>query len=640
MAKKPTKPAEKQEQKPAEAMETLKLPPLSRDVPIEAVSVRAEEGVTRLSFPASSETPVERWFGDEILSHDPKAVRLDRAKRGAMPLLFNHDWNDPVGIIDKARIEDSRLMVDAHLFDTARAKDVATMLSGGLRNVSIGYRIHIVEEDKKTGIFTARDWEPFEVSIVTVPADPTVGIGRQLGEELEVRMLVRQPAASAASMEKAMSGKEASAAAGENADKQERVEVIEDTTESPIEREKQRAQAIRSMAESMQINDQRTVQGWIMGGRPLEVVANEMVKLRAERSKQAAIDVAGIGLTDSEARRFSFVRAINAVFTRDWTKAGFEAEVSKATAQRMGKVMNELTFAVPPEVQYLAGDKRVLIAATAAQGGNLVQTDLMSFIDILRVRSVALRAGVTTMGGLVGQVAIPKKTTAGSVGFIAEAGTATASELVLSQLTLSPKTLAGYEEYSKQLLLQSTPDVETLVRQDLADGIAVKIDNAILWGTGANNPTGIRYTSGIGTANPTAGTAVVYADALRFQSTVAAANAGGPDAFTYLATPAVAALLMGKPRFASQGDTPIWQGNMWEGQIAMTRALSSNQIGSACMLAGDFTQAVLAQWAGLEVEVNPYANFQAGIIGVKATMFADVGVRQAGAFAIGTGMTG
>jgi HK97 family phage major capsid protein/HK97 family phage prohead protease len=640
MAKKPTKPAEKQEQKPAEAMETLKLPPLSRDVPIEAVSVRAEEGVTRLSFPASSETPVERWFGDEILSHDPKAVRLDRAKRGAMPLLFNHDWNDPVGIIDKARIEDSRLMVDAHLFDTARAKDVATMLSGGLRNVSIGYRIHIVEEDKKTGIFTARDWEPFEVSIVTVPADPTVGIGRQLGEELEVRMLVRQPAASAASMEKAMSGKEASAAAGENADKQERVEVIEDTTESPIEREKQRAQAIRSMAESMQINDQRTVQGWIMGGKPLEVVANEMVKLRAERSKQAAIDVAGIGLTDSEARRFSFVRAINAVFTRDWTKAGFEAEVSKATAQRMGKVMNELTFAVPPEVQYLAGDKRVLIAATAAQGGNLVQTDLMSFIDILRVRSVALRAGVTTMGGLVGQVAIPKKTTAGSVGFIAEAGTATASELVLSQLTLSPKTLAGYEEYSKQLLLQSTPDVETLVRQDLADGIAVKIDNAILWGTGANNPTGIRYTSGIGTANPTAGTAVVYADALRFQSTVAAANAGGPDAFTYLATPAVAALLMGKPRFASQGDTPIWQGNMWEGQIAMTRALSSNQIGSACMLAGDFTQAVLAQWAGLEVEVNPYANFQAGIIGVKATMFADVGVRQAGAFAIGTGMTG
>ena len=168
--------------------DALKLPPLAREVASEDIQVRVDEKVTRIKFSASSETPIERWFGEEVLSHEGKAVRLDRVKRGAMPLLFNHDPSDPVGIIDAARIEDKRLVVEAHLFDTARANEVAAMLRGGLKNVSIGYRLHVVEEDKKTNTFTARDWEPFEASIVTVPADPTVGIGRSMsGEELEVR---------------------------------------------------------------------------------------------------------------------------------------------------------------------------------------------------------------------------------------------------------------------------------------------------------------------------------------------------------------------------------------------------------------------------------------------------------------------
>ena len=416
----------------------------------------------------------------------------------------------------------------------------------------------------------------------------------------------------------------------------ERIEVIDDSADLAVARERERAKAIMSIAESMQITDRRTVQAWIQGGKPLEILADEMVKVRAERTKAAALEIGGIGLTEDEARRFSFVRAINAVVDNNWTKAGFEGEVSKATAQKMGKMLNQNTFAVPPEVQYL---KRTLIAGTGSQGGYTVGTDTQSFIDILRVRSVALRAGVMTMGGLVGQVAIPKKTTAGGVAWIAEAGTATASEMVLGQITLSPKTLAGYQEFTKQLLMQSTPDIETLVQGDLADGIAVKIDNTVLWGTGANTPLGIRYATGLGTANPTAGTAINYADMLRFQSTVATNNALSPG-FLYLVTPAIAGLLMGKLRAGTTGDTMCWEGNMLEGMLAGMRAISSNQIGSGCTLAGDFTQAILAQWAGLEVEVNPFANFQAGIIGVKATMFADVAVRQPGAFAIGTGMTG
>lgn len=628
---------------------------LLREATFERAAMNESDRTVPLSF--SSEMPVERWFGMEILSHAKGAVNLDRLSSGRANLLVNHQPSDWAGVIESAAIEDKTGRAVVRFSKSDRGTEIMQDVKDGiLGSVSVAYSMDEVKLTKQSkggpDEYTVTRWTPFEVSLVTVPADPTVGVGRgpwpesdEWKEAIEAagRAAYKgsQPADSATTKKELRMSKkpqdDAAADPGAADNRADDIEIIDDN--EAITREQQRAQAIRSMADSMQISDRRTVQGWVMSGKPLEDIANEMVKVRSERSKQAALDVGGIGLSDSEARRFSFVRAVNAVFTRDWSKAGFEAEVSKATAQRMGKMLNEHTFAVPPEVQYLTMHKRTLIAGTAAQGGDLVATDLISFIDILRVRSVALRAGVMTMGGLVGQVAIPRKTTAGSVGFIAEAGTATASELVLGQLTLTPKTLAGYQEFSKQLLMQSTPDVETLVRQDLADGIAVKIDNAVIWGTGANNPTGIRYTSGIGTANPTAGTAVVYADALRFQSTVAAANALA-EGFTYLSTPAVAALLMGKPRFATTGDTPIWEGNMLDGMIAGMRALSSNQVGSGCTLAGDFAQTVLAQWAGLEVEVNPYANFQAGIVGVKATMYADVGVRQAGAYAIGTGMTG
>lgn len=608
--------------------EPLKLPPLERDICLEQLELREDKGVTRLSFSASSEIPIERWFGQEILSHDPKAVRLDRAKQGAMPLLFNHEWGDPIGMVDKARISDNRMMVDAHLYDTARAKEVGQMIAGGLKNISIGYRIHVVEEDTKEGTFTARDWEPYEVSVVTVPADPTVGIGRKAqGEALEVRM-ISNPAASATKGVKMETQPTAAAVPAT-----EGARVI-DNGYDPVKAQQERAAQIRKMAQAMDLNDERSIQHWIMSGKNWNEIGDDMIKAKTARTTAAVTQSTGIGLTEGEAKRFSMVKAINAVIYRDWSKAGFEAAVSKAEQQRAGKVLNEFTFAIPAEVENL---KRVLISGTATQGGNLVQTDLVSFIDILRNRTVCFQAGVMVMGGLVGAIAIPRKTAGGTGAWVAETGTATANEMTIGQLTMSPKRFAGYQEYSKQLMIQSTPSIESLIFSDLAGEIAVKIDAGILRGTGANNPLGIRFNA-IGTANPTAGTAVVYSDMIRFQTTVAGSNAFF-EGFTYVTTPTVAGILMGKARFTNS-DTPVWNGGILNGTVVGQRAWSSVQVTSGEMLAGDFSTVIFGQWAGVEIEVNPYANFQADIVGVKGTVYGDVGVRYPGAFAVGTGMTG
>ena len=598
----------------------------------EIVIEKREAGAARLSFPLSSEAPVERWFGTEILSHDKKAVRLNRADTGAMPLLFNHDWGDPVGMVDGARVANGRLVVDAHLFDTQRAREVGAMLEGGLRNVSVGYQVHTFEEDTKAGRMTAVDWEPLEASIVTIPADVSVGIGRTAEvDALPVRVIraeVSQPAAPAATQEVRMS-EQNNAAAGAVAD----VKLI-DPGFDPAKYEAQRAETIRKFAATNEISDDRQVMHWIRSGKNWDQIADDILKIKEERTKAAP---AVLGLSQQERGRFSIVRAINACINKDWTKAGFEAEVSRAAAQRHGKMLNEHSFIVPLDIL-----QREMIVGTSSSGGFLVGTDIQpaNFIDILRNRSVAFRLGARSLSGLQGSVTIPTQAASGAVGWLGESGTATESNATVGQKTLAPKTVGGYQQYSRQLMLQSSIDVENFITADLAAQIALAMDTAVLAGTSTNStvPLGIRFTSGLGTANPTSGTAVNYADMIRYQSTVAASNALF-DNFAYVCHPAIAAVLMGKSRFTNS-DTPIWGGALLDGEMVGRRAMSSLQITSGTVLAGDFSQVMIGEWGTVEIEVNPYANFQAGIVGVRAMYSADVLVRYGSAFAIGTGITG
>ena len=141
-----------------------------------------------------------------------------------------------------------------------------------------------------------------------------------------------------------------------------------------------------------------------------DAIADDSLKNKEERSKASP---AVLGLTPAETKRFSIVRAINAVINRDWSKAGLEAEVSRATAQRMGRNLNEHSFLMPLDIL-----RREMIVGTASSGGYLVGTDIQpqSFIDLLRNRSVAVRLGMTTLSGLVGSVTIPTQAAAGAVG--------------------------------------------------------------------------------------------------------------------------------------------------------------------------------------------------------------------------------
>ena len=150
--------------------------------------VDSDNRTVELSF--SSETPYGRWFGDEILCHDEECINLDRFNDGLGTVLFNHDRDAVVGHIDKVWIEDNRGKALVR-FDEDEQSDAIfkKVQSGTLQGVSVGYsikRYEVLEDDSTTstnGRFTGpayviTDWEPLEISIVSVPADPTVGVGR------------------------------------------------------------------------------------------------------------------------------------------------------------------------------------------------------------------------------------------------------------------------------------------------------------------------------------------------------------------------------------------------------------------------------------------------------------------------------
>jgi HK97 family phage major capsid protein/HK97 family phage prohead protease len=613
-------------------------------------------GAVQLSFSASSEAPVERWYGTEILSHDPKAVDMVRVAGGAAPLLFNHDPNDPIGMIDAATLRGGRLYVDAHLFATERAAEIAAMVEGGLRNVSIGYQVDQMTEETKSQTYTATRWTPLEVSIVAVPADTTVGIGRSAEPDARpVRVLrvgpaaeptptptpVTEPAARAAAQPKELNlSQTPNAAAGTNAD----------NTTHPGPRltaqdaENQRREAIRALAEANKI-DGRVEQGWIENGSSMVEVAREILDVQVQRQAGAKHTAAALGLTSKDTQRYSLFKAIRAMYygardSRVLQDAAFEIECSREVAKKLGR-SETMNFLVPAEVltRPLGAEAgRTMTTTPGNKGGYMVNVENMGFIDILRNRSVAMNMGARTLPGLVGNVSFARQTGKPSVTWQGGEGTSiTAADQTLGLLSMTPKTAIAITDVSEQLLRQATPSAEAFVMADLAAVIAIDgVDNAVINGTGGSQPLGIKNTTGITTGQDAS--SLTYAKALAFPGAAAAANAilGNPG---FVTNSAGAIVAMQRQRFTST-DTPIWQGNMMDGQLVGFRAMSSEQAASGNLIFGSWDQVVIGEWGVLELSMdNGGTRFNQGLVGIRAMWMVDVLLRYPQAFVVGTNLS-
>lgn len=604
---------------------------LSRSIEIDrAEHVDAENRTVALSF--SSELPVERWFGKEILDHNPKSVRMDRLKGGA-PLLVNHNLDEQVGVVESATIDSDRRGRAVVRFGTGqRAQEIFEDVKAGIRRlVSFGYRIHkMVTESIEADVETLRatDWEPLEISIVSVPADHTVGVGRDADK---VETIIERK-----SMEPTTPTAQAPAAPSPN------IEVIrEQERKSAQQAERERATNIRKMADGVSKiipNAKELAERAIENGDDATAFQRA---LNDNFPKQQQIDAgnnAELGMNNKEKREYSVLRAIRSL-AQSKQLDGLEREASQATAKLIGRETSGLGFFIPSDVMRNApGEelKRALVTNVFTAAGALVGTNLQSgsMIELLRNNMVVIRLGARTLSGLSGNVAIPRQTGGATAYWLPESGTITASDQAVGQVSLTPHRLGAATAFTTQMLAQSSVDVEAFVRNDLMAVLALAKDKAAIVGTGsAGEPLGVCRFSDLATSVTLANAGTLtYAEAVRFQTNIDTNNAL-MGTLGYLTTKAIKGVAKVTEMFSSTGQ-PVWQGDT----IDSYQAVASNQLTGvdATVVFGNWADLIIGEWAGQEVIVDPYSLSLQNQVRVVVHQFTDNNIRHTKSFSQST----
>lgn len=264
-----------------------------------------DDRTVELSF--SSEEPYERWFGTEILCHDDGCINLDRFNNGLGTVLFNHDRDAVVGHIENVWIEDNRGKAIVKFDEDDESEKIyQKVLKGTLQGVSVGYSIsryeELIDSDSKSsnGRFTGpgyviTDWEPLEISIVSVPADPSVGVGRSVDDNEEEPMKGDAKAkGTEQNVPQVVPEVPESGVKGFNADDAKRL----------IAAERERVSTITSLCRDFEVDG---VDEFIKSGKSVAEVREVVMDALRERNKPVSIKV---GEADSDKFRMAMQDAL------------------------------------------------------------------------------------------------------------------------------------------------------------------------------------------------------------------------------------------------------------------------------------------------------------------------------------------
>lgn len=577
------------------------------------------EGDRTIELSFSSEESYERydWIKGEkymeVLDHSPENCDLSRLNN-AHPLLLNHDTNNQIGVVEKAFIGPDRKGRAIVRFSKSQlGEEIWNDVKDGIRRlVSVGYRRvkEVARTVEKGSLDVVRfAWLPFEISIVPVPADASVGVGRSAEKKEAVKEKITMPDPVTAPDYKA-EAKEILASAKLLRGKVPNIQDIAD----------------KAISEGQTVEQfRKAVQDALPELKPID--------------KPMLSDV-----PERDWKNYSITRAINAQVSGKGL-SGFEREISDEIAKRTNH--DAQGFWLPSEVF-----GRNFETGTVSIGGALVQTTNAGdqFIALLRNRARVAMLGARTIT-LNGPTTIPKQTTAGSANWAAETVASTLSTGTFGQLTLTPKTVTAFQQYSKVLLETSNPSIDMLVRDDIANILAIAIDKAALHGTGTAQPTGIAGTTGINTVAYSANglainNATLYPFLVSLEGEVAADNADIGN-LAYLVRPGHRSAAKTTVKWASTA-SPVWEeGNMLNGYRAeVTNQIATNlTTGTATTICsaiffGDWSQVLIAQFAGgaTDIVVDPYVLAANRVVRILAHKMIDIGVRTPESFCVGGGL--
>lgn len=624
----------------------IKIPKsLSRGMPFEVL----EAGKNYLDFSFSSEYPVERDFGLEILSHREGCADFSRINSGSCPWLFNHDRDKYLGIIKRAWMDKKKGACRAEWSSASEVEGTwaysvrQDIERGILPNTSFLYQV--LDVSPNGGEFLITKWRVMEISTVTIPADVTVGVGRSQKHGGAIRVPLSKSKMNITDLqERRMS------------------ENFEEEKLDAVEQERLRIRSITALCRKHKLEalGEQLIEDGSTVDEARAAVLDKLERHQPDPTPLAQ-PIGALGLSTKERQRYSLLRAVDAFLNKDWKRAGLELECSREIASKTGREptgfffpMNDLVVA-PESVSRASramGRRDPYQAGYNPAAGFTIETqlDAANFIEVLRNKALLFQMGVKMLNNIQGNLDIPRRTGTSTAYWVSEGQGPTESRGVFDTIQFRPKTLGALSSLTRLMMQQSSLDIEMLVRDDLAKVIALEIDRAIIDGSGVGEePRGILNTPGIGSeVMGTDGAAFTNIDPLiDLETDVAIQNADFGNLY-YLTNPKVVGRLK---KLKSTTGEYLWNG--YESALAAgvpgeingypvgrTNQVPSNKSkGSGTNLSsvifGNFSDIYVANWGVLDILPNLYGvGYTAGNIEIRALQTMDVQLGRAQSFSV------
>lgn len=596
-----------------------------------------------LDISVSSTAKARQIFGDEILEHDAGNVNLEFFNSGDAPLLLDHDPTKHIGVVERAYLENKRLRAVVRFGKSPLAREIMDDVKDAVRrNISVGYSIEEIRFDEDLDAFRVVSWTPHEVSIVSIPADPSVGTNRQKAEPSARKEHIMSE------IEEKQEQKPTPVPAGSGSiDAVQWEERLKDERKKSEDALAARNSEVAEMTELGQIHNQQDLaRKAIKENWSQSKFTGELLKVIETGKPIRNVD---IGMTTEETKRFSFARLFRAhgrdASRQSRAEAQFEFDAISAALEADHKENRAKGLRIPAEVMrdfipHGSNAYRTLERSARLQGRTLLagtDTQLVpeehrgiSFIDALRNISSVMTAGPTILEGLQGNIDIPAKSAVSAPTWVsAEHGDATESEPSFRDVELAPKDLAVYLDISRRMRQQSSPDIENLSRMDMVTGIGLGLDLAALEGTAANgqprgvlNQVGINKPTAFAAANPT------WAEVVAMETAVADDNALMGN-LAYIGRTNMRGALKTTSKAGTEAIFVMNEGNELNGYPY----IPSNQGTDGNLYFGNWSDVLLGFWSGLDLQFDEAALALKGGLRLIAFQTMDVAVRHPQSFA-------
>jgi len=598
---------------------------VQRAIGMQDTAIDTESRTVRVGV--SSEEPVKRSFGLEVIDHRAESMNLEFLNSGRAPLLMDHDMERQIGVVESVELDENarRLRAIVRFGRGELASEVFNDVVDGIRqNISVGYRLdgRVEREDDPDEYYRVAT-TPMEISIVSIPADQSnlVGVGRSSSEPLNETLEIKGVDVMSEIDLDAVRA-EAAKAAQKNAK-----EIM-----TLARKHNKASMGEEALGRGVSIDEFR--------GELLEAIGNEPLDTPAH-----VVDA-----PVKEQRAYSLGKMIRAQVTGDWRDAGLEREMHDEIVKRTGKEARGFYI---PDFAFRSGV--MTTAATGAVGTENVTDNFVPtvqrgdmFIEALRAKQVMANLGVTYIGGLTNRIRMPKIATGAAAGFVEEAGDVSDQSPTDAGVTLQPRTLGAKAAISRLLALESVPAIEQVVQDDLLRSIADKIEYYAIQGSGSSGqPTGILNDGNVGNVDISAGTdvaALTWADITDLVKTVEDANGViNQAALGWLSNPKVKAKMANTVKVSST-DSVMLLNDPWNSIYGYRAEFTSNVpsnlnpgdggTDASALIFGDFSQLMVGLFGSPSVMVDPYSEGDSGNVVIRVMQEVDVALRNAASFAI------